>query len=166
MANKPVDFSNPESVAAAIAEAETTEATKATKSTAPKEKKPKVIKVTWTADKDIKAGETVEFDYTLPVSATRRGILDGVSLDDMDEAQLKIEYRNANSVYYKQTKAGKDTTKSKARLDAVVEKMKEKGINVSTRAAAPVTAETIAALIASGKVDAAEIQAILDGKKA
>ena len=166
MANKPVDFSNPESVAAAIAEAETAEATKETKATAPKEKKPKVIKVTWIADKDIKAGETVEFDYTLPVSATRRGMLDGISLDEMDEAQLKIEYRNANSVYYKQTKAGKDTTKSKARLDAVVEKMKQKGISVSTRAATPVTAETIAALIASGKVDAAEIQAILDGKKA
>lgn len=165
MANKPVDFSNPESVAAAIAEAETANEAKATTEKAPKEKKPKTIKVTWTADKDIKAGETVEFDYTLPVSAARRGMLDGISLDEMDEAQLKIEYRNANSVYYKQSKAGKDTAKSKARLDAVVEKMKEKGISVSTRTAAPVTAETVAALITSGKLNAADIQAILDGKK-
>lgn len=165
MANKKVDFNNPESVAEAIAEAETQAAETATTEKADKPKKPRVIKVSYTADRDIKAGETIEFDYELPASAGKRGMLVGIPLDEMTDEQLKIEYRNANSVYYKQTKAGKDTTKSKERLDAVLAKMEEKGIKPTGRnsAPAPVTAEAIAALIKAGKISAAEIQQLLDG---
>ena len=164
MANKNVDFNNPESVADAIAEAEAQAAETATSEKAAKPKKPKTVKVSWTADRDIKAGETVEFEYELPVSAGKRGIVAGIPLDEMTEEQLKIEYRNANSVFYKQTKAGKDTTKSKERLDAVLAKMEEKGIKPTGRAAAaPVTAASIAALIKAGKISAEEIQSLLDG---
>lgn len=162
MANKKVDFNNPESVAAAIAEAET-QATETATDKSAKPKKPKTIKVTYTADRDIKAGETIEFEYEQPASAGKRGILVGVPLDEMTDEQLKIEYRNANSVYYKQSKAGKDTTKAKERLDAVLAKMEEKGIKPTGRgSAAPVTAASIAALIKSGKINAADIQALLD----
>lgn len=164
MANKKVDFNNPESVAEAIADAETQAAETATSEKAAKPKKPKTVKVSWTADRDIKAGETVEFEYELPVSAGKRGIVAGIPLEEMTEEQLKIEYRNANSVFYKQTKAGKDTTKSKERLDAVLAKMEEKGIKPTGRAAAaPVTAASIAALIKAGKISAEEIQRLLDG---
>lgn len=164
MANKNVDFNNPESVAEAIAEAETQAAETATSEKAAKPKKPKTVKVSWIADRDIKAGETVEFEYELPVSAGKRGIVAGIPLEEMTEEQLKIEYRNANSVFYKQSKAGKDTTKSKERLDAVLAKMEEKGIKPTGRAAAaPVTAASIAALIKAGKISAEEIQSLLDG---
>lgn len=166
MANTEVNFNDPTSVAAAIAEAETAEATKAeAKTGAPKAKKPRVIKVTYTADKDIKKGETIEFEYTLPVSAGSRGILAGKKLEDMTDDELKIEYRNASSVLYKQQKAGnKDTTKAQARVDAVIKRMEEKGISVQKRAAAaPVTAESVAALIKAGKLSAADIQKLLDG---
>lgn len=167
MANKtPVDFNNPESVASAIAEAETQEAAETTVKDAAKPKKPKTIKVSFTADHDIKAGETVEFEYELPVSAGKRGIVAGIPLDEMSEEQLKIEYRNANSVFYKQSKAGKDTTKSKERLDAVLAKMEEKGIKPTGRTSAPVTAASIAALIKAGKISAEEIQKLLDGGEA
>ena len=170
MANKEVNFNDPTSVAAAIAEAETAEATKAeakaeAKTGAPNAKKPRVIKVTYTADKDIKKGETIEFEYTLPVSAGSRGILAGKKLEDMTDDELKIEYRNASSVLYKQQKAGnKDTTKAQARVDAVIKRMEEKGISVQKRAAAvPVTAESVAALIKAGKLSAEDIQKLLDG---
>lgn len=164
MANKNVDFNNPESVAEAIAEAETQAAETATGEKAAKPKKPRIVKVSWTADRDVKAGETVEFEYELPVSSGKRGIVAGIPLEEMTEEQLKIEYRNANSVFYKQTKAGKDTTKSKERLDAVLAKMEEKGIKPTGRAAAaPVTAASIAALIKAGKISAEEIQSLLDG---
>ena len=164
MAKKNIDFNNPESVADAIAEAETQAAETATSEKAAKPKKPKTVKVSWTADRAINAGETVEFEYELPVYAGKRGIVAGIPLEEMTEEQLKIEYRNANSVFYKQTKAGKDTTKSKERLDAVLAKMEEKGIKPTGRAAAaPVTAASIAALIKAGKISAEEIQRLLDG---
>lgn len=166
MANKnntPVDFNNPESVSAAIAEAETQAVETTAGEKVAKPKKPRTVKVSFTADRDIKAGETIEFDYELPVSAGKRGIVAGIALEDMTEEQLKIEYRNANSVFYKQSKAGKDTTKSKERLDAVLAKMEEKGIKPTGRTTAPVTAAAVAALIKSGKISAEDIQKILDG---
>ena len=164
--SKQVDFNNPESVAQALEEAETqaTANAEGAAEKAPKVKKPKVIHVSYTVDKDVKAGETIEFDYEVPVSASRRGMLTGIPVEEMTEEQLKVEYRNANSVYYKTTKAGRDATKAKERLDKVVAIMEAKGISRGTRgSSAPVTAESVAALIKAGKISAEEIQAILDG---
>lgn len=161
--SKQVDFNNPESVAEAIAEAET-QATEATTEKAAKPKKPRKIKVTYTADRDIKAGETIEFEYELPAGTGKRGMLVGIPVEEMTDEQLKIEYRNANSVYYKQTKAGKDATKAKERLDKVLAVMEQKGIKPTGRGAAtPITAAAVAELIKSGKISADEIQKLLDG---
>jgi len=160
--SKQVDFNNPESVAEALAEAETQAVETATTEKAAKPKKPRVIKVSFTADKNIKAGETIEFDYEIPAGQGKRGMLVGIPVEEMTEEQLKIEYRNANSVFYKTQKAGKDTTKAKERLDKVLAAMDAKGIKPSARTAAPVTAEGVAALIKAGKISAEEIQKILD----
>lgn len=161
--SKQVDFNNPESVAAAIEEAET-QATETTTEKAAKPKKPRKIHVTFTADHDIKAGETVEFDYEVPAGTGKRGMLTGIPVEEMTEEQLKIEYRNANSVYYKTTKAGKDATKAKERLDKVLTVMEQKGIKPTGRgSAAPVTAAAVAELIKAGKISAEEIQKLLDG---
>lgn len=131
-----------------------------------KPKKPRVIKVTFTAPKDIAAGETVEFDYELPASTGTRGVNSGIAIEDMTAEQLKIEYRNANSVLYKTKKAGRDITKAQARLDAVVAAMEAKGIKPGSRVAAEVKvdASTIAELIKTGKVSIEDIQAMLDAQ--
>lgn len=154
----PVDFNNPEELAAAVAASETT-APKAPK--APKEKKPRVIKVKYTAPADIAAGQTIEFDYELPLSVGTRGAVSGIALPDMTDDQLKIEYRNANSVFYKTTKAGHDASKAEARLNACKAEMEKRGIQPTARAAAPVTVDVIAELIKSGKISVEELQAKL-----
>lgn len=163
----PVDFNNPESVAEGLAEAaaQATETATATTGTA-KVKKPKIIHVpvSFTAEQDIAAGSVVafNFDYELPVGTGTRGELNGVALADMTDEQLKIEYRNAHSVWYKQNKTGKDTAKSKARLDAVKAKMDEKGIAPSGKGSAEeLDAAGIAKLVAAGKIDAAALIALL-----
>lgn len=160
-----VDFENPESVAAALAAQNEAELTGGT--TKPKKERkpagPKIVKVSFTADRDIKAGETVEFDYELPASA-RRGAVVGIPLEEMTDDQLKIEYRNANSVFYKTNKAGRDTAKSKARLDAVKAEMAKRGIQHTSRGShVTVDANTVAELIKSGKISVDDIQRLLDG---
>lgn len=162
--NAPVDFNNPESVAAELAAAEAA-APAATKEKKPKEKKPRVIKVSFTADHDIKAGETVEFDYTLPVGTGIRGAVVGIPLEDMTDDQLKIEYRNANSVHYKTKKAGRDATKAAERLDRVKAEMAKRGIQPTSRTQATVDAKTVAELIKSGKISVDDIQAMLDASE-
>ena len=167
MANT-VDFNNPDELEkelAAANEAAETEADASTKTRKPKG--PKVIKVTFTADHDIKAGETITFDYEVPASARRVGVNNGIALEDMNEAQLKIEYRNANSVLYKTKKAGRDATKAQERVDAVLAAMEAKGIKPGTRvavAAQPLDAAGIANLIKSGKVSVEDIQKLLDSE--
>ena len=155
-----VDFNNPEAIESELAAAETTDTgVKAAKEKKPA--KPRVIKVSYTADRDIAAGETIEFEYEVP-KAERRGIVAGIPLEEMTDDQLKIEYRNANSVFYKTTKAGRDATKAKERLDACKAEMDKRGIAPTGRSSAKLDAETIAAAIKSGKVSAADIQALLD----
>lgn len=178
---KAVDFNDPKSLEEELAAVEAPK--KAAPKKAKKKRAPKVIKVkapvgakagdmfeyniaeprivTITVPEGIKAGE--EFDYTLP--SRRRGVLAGLKLTDMTDDQLKIEYRNAKSVHYKQEKAnGKATPKAQERLDNVVARMEEKGIAPGTRQAASKTvdAEGIAGLIKAGKVSVEEIQALLD----
>lgn len=161
-----VDFSNPESIAQALAAADAAELGADGAPKAKKERKPagpKIIKVSFTADHDIKAGETVEFDYELPASA-RRGAVVGIPLEEMTDDQLKIEYRNANSVFYKTKKAGRDTTKSGERLERVKAEMTKRGIQPTSRAASvSVDANTVADLIKSGKISVEDIQRLLDG---
>lgn len=180
--DKAVDFNDPKALEEELTAVAAPKEAKAKK--APKKRAPKVIKVkapagskpgdmfehdiaeprivTITVPEGVKAGE--EFDYTLP--ARRRGILAGLKLTDMTDDQLKIEYRNAKSVHYKQEKAnGKATPKAQERLDNVVARMEEKGIAPGTRQAAAsktVDAEGIAGLIKAGKVSVEEIQALLD----
>lgn len=167
MANT-VDFNNPDELEkelAAANEAAETEATASTKTRKPKG--PKVIKVTFTADHDVKAGETITFDYEVPASARRVGVNTGIAIEDMNEAQLKIEYRNANSVLYKTKKAGRDATKAQERVDAVIAAMEAKGIKPGTRVATatqPLDAAGIANLIKSGKVSVEDIQKLLDSE--
>lgn len=156
----PVDFENPESIAAELAAAD---AAPTSTPKAKKEKKPRVIKVKWTADRDIKAGEEVEFEYELPAGQGTRGAVAGIPLPDMTDDQLKIEYRNANSVAYKTKKAGRDTTKADARLDACKAEMEKRGIQpTSRRGATAVDAKAVASLIASGKLSVDDIQKFLD----
>lgn len=177
--NKAVDFNDPKSLEEELAVVEAPK--KAAPKKAKKKRAPKVIKVkapagakagdmfehniaeprivTITVPEGVKAGE--EFDYTLP--ARRRGVLAGLKLEDMTDDQLKIEYRNAKSVHYKQEKAGKIAPKAQERLDNVIARMEEKGISPGTRQAAKtVDAEGIAGLIKAGKVSVEEIQALLD----
>lgn len=158
-----VDFTNPESVAAAL-QAETA-AELGGSAPAKKAKKPagpKKVKVSFTADRDIKAGEVIEFEYELPVSTGTRGAVAGIPLDKMTDDQLKIEYRNANSVAYKTKKAGRDATKAEERLERVKAEMAKRGIQPTARATANVDANTVAKLIMSGKLSVEDIQKLLD----
>lgn len=160
--NTPVDFSNPDAIAEELAAAGTDVAEKAPK--AKKPAKPRVIKVSFVADKDIAAGETVTFDYEIPKSEGIRGIVAGIPLDEMTDDQLKIEYRNANSVFYKTKKAGKDATKAETRLNACKAEMEKRGIQPTARGTAAVDAVAIANLIKNGKIDLNELQSLLDAE--
>jgi hypothetical protein len=153
-----VDFSNPEALEAELAAIATTDATPKTK----KEAKPRIIKVSFTAQEDILAGETVTFDYEVPKSAGTHGIVSGVALEDMTVDQLKIEYRNANSVWYKTKKAGKDFSKAEARLNACKAEMEKKGVQPSSRSSVAIDAASIANLIKSGAINLDDLQALLD----
>lgn len=159
-----VDFSNPEAIDEALAAAAEQELGGAgATAKAAKHKKPRIIKVSWVADRDIAAGDTVEFDYELPAKAGTRGQLTGIPLEDMTDDQLKIEYRNAHSVFYKTQKAGRDTTKASERLERVKAEMAKRGIQPTSRASTmPVTAATVANLIKSGKINVDELQKLLD----
>lgn len=158
-ANEVVDFSNPEALAAELEAAETT------KTTGTKEKKPpkpRKIKVSYVADKDYLAGETIEFEYEIPKGMGTRGQLVGITLEEMTDEQLKIEYRNANSVHYKTKKAGGDTTKAGARLEAVKAEMAKRGIQPTSRGSVTVTAASVAELIKTGAISVDDIQKFLD----
>ena len=164
MSNTPVDFNNPEELEKELAAVEA-ETDKETTEKAAKPKKPRTVKVTYTADRDIKAGETIVFDYEIPKTGRSGvGVNAGIAIEDMNEAQLKIEYRNASSVLYKTKKAGRDTTAAQARLDKVIAAMQAKGIEPGKRSAAiaKIDASTIANLIKSGQVSVEDIQMLLD----
>ena len=167
--NNAVNFDDPQSVAEALAAADAAELGAEGAPKAKKERKPagpKIIKVTYTADRDIAAGETIEFDYTLPASM-RRGAVVGIPLEEMTDDQLKIEYRNANSVHYKTKKAGRDATKAVERLERVKAEMSKRGIQPTSRATAVnVDANTVAELIKTGKISVDDIQKLLDGDDA
>lgn len=157
--NTAVDFNNPEAIADELT---AMEAAPATGKKEKKPAKPRVIKVKFVADHDIQAGEEVTFDYEVPKSE-RRGAVAGIALEEMTDDQLKIEYRNANSVYYKTNKAGRDATKALERLDACKAEMEKRGIQPTARAgAAKIDATTVANLIKAGKLSAEDIQALLD----
>ena len=166
MSNTPVDFNNPEELEKELAAVEAeTETTEKVADKAAKPKKPRTVKVTYTADRDIKAGETIVFDYEIPKTGRSGvGVNAGIAIEDMNEAQLKIEYRNASSVLYKTKKAGRDTTAAQARLDKVIAAMQAKGIEPGKRSAAiaKIDASTIANLIRSGQVSVDDIQKLLD----
>lgn len=156
-----VDFNNPEALEAELA-AVGTEAAK--KEATPKKKKPRVIKVSFTATEDIAAGTTVEFDYEIPATARRSGAVAGIPLEDMTVEQLKIEYRNAQSVLYKARKKGTATPAQEERVEKVVAALKKAGVTPGTRATAVApTASTVAALIKSGQISIDELQALLEG---
>lgn len=152
--NSPVDFNDPEAIAEAVAASEVA----ASAPKAPKVKKPRIIKVKYTATEDIAAGTEIEFDYELPASVGTRGAVVGIPLLEMTDDQLKIEYRNANSVHYKTVKAGRDASKAANRLDLCKAEMEKRGIQPTARGAAAVTADTIAELIKSGKISIDELQ--------
>lgn len=156
----PIDFNDASAIEAELAAAEAKTET-AAGTTPRKPAKPRVIKVTHTFDRDIKAGETVTFEYELP-KAQARGVVAGIPLEEMTDDQLRIEYRNANSVHYKTQKAGRDTAKTAARLEACKAEMTKRGIAPSGRGAMKLDAQTIADAIKAGKVSAADIQALLD----
>lgn len=163
MSNQAVDFNNPEAMEAELA---AMEAPVETKAKVKKPRKPRVITIEVTEEIALlDVGQT--FEYEIP-AATRggggSGILAGIAVEDMTEEQLKIEYRNANSVHYKQTKAkGVASEAATERLEKVKAIMEAKGIAPTARAAAQVDANTIAALIKAGKVNVDDIQALLDG---
>ena len=154
--NSPVDFANPTDLEAELA------AAPEKKEKAPKVVKPRIIKVSYVAQKDIAAGEVIEFDYELPKSAGSRGQVQGIPLTEMTDDQLKIEYRNANSVFYKTEKAGRDSSKARTRLDAVKDEMAKRGIAPTGRVSTALDAKGVADLIKSGKLSVDDIQKFLD----
>lgn len=159
---KAVDFNDPAAINAELdAQAAAAEVTPEAKPKKPA--KPRIIKVSHVAEKDYKAGDTIEFDYEVPKSASSRGMLVGIPVEEMTDDQLKIEYRNANSVFYKQTKAkGVATPAATERLEKVKAVMASKGIVPTARGSKEVDANDIAALIKAGKVSVDDIQALLD----
>lgn len=161
--NTAVDFDNPEALEAELAAAAAAPEEKKAKPKKPA--KPKVIKVKFVADRDIAAGEEIEFDYEIPKGASRRGAVAGIPLEEMTNDQLKIEYRNANSVYYKAKKANKNPEtieKATVRLNNVKAEMEKRGIQPTSRQTKDIDAQTIANLILAGKVSAEDIQAFLN----
>lgn len=155
-----VDFNNPESIAEELTAADVNPSTEPK---AKKPRKPRVVKVTFVADKDYATGETISFDYELPMSVSTRGAVAGIALEEMTDDQLKIEYRNANSVAYKTKKAGHDATKAETRLNACKAEMEKRGIQPTARGnAVAVDAKSIANMIAQGKISVEDIQKFLD----
>ena len=147
-----VDFDNPESIEEELA------AVAAVPTKEKKEAKPKMVKVTCPNCATV-------FDFEIPKSISSRGAVVGIALSDMTVDQLKIEYRNANSVAYKSKKANKnpDTiAKSAARLEAVKAEMELRGIQPTSRGPVAVDAQAIAKLIAAGAVTVEEIQKFLN----
>lgn len=153
--DRPVDFNNPtalEEELKALEEAPEKEAAKKTKVKKPR--KPRIVTC-----------PECNHSFELPKASKGggRGILAGIKVEDMTDDQLKIEYRNAKSVHYKQAKAkGTPTPEAQARLDKVVEIMTERGVAPTARASTKVDAETIANLIKTGEISVDEIQALLD----
>lgn len=158
-----VDFDNPESINAALEAEAASEIT--SEGDAPKKARkpagPKVYHIKHECDRDYKAGDIIEFDFTVP-KGERRGAVAGIPLEEMTDDQLKIEYRNANSVHYKTVKAGRDASKAAERLEKVKAEMAKRGIQPTARASATVDAATVANLIKSGKISVDDIQALLD----
>ena len=131
---------------------------------AKKPKKPRIIKVTAVVPEGAKPGDEFTFDYELPVGARRGGVNAGIPVEEMDEAQLRIERRNAHSVWYKANKKdpkSEGTARAKARLDKVEAIMKDKGISVSVRK--PLNVADIAAAIKGGTISLEELNAMLKG---
>lgn len=162
-----VDFSDAESLEAELAAVEAAGATGVAKEKKPA--KPRVIKVSHVATQDYKTGDVIEFDFEVPKSEGGRGAVSGIPLAEMTDDQLKIEYRNANSVFYKTKKANKNPegiAKSEARLEAVKAEMEKRGIQPTSRGAAVVDAQGVAELIMSGKISVEEIQALLTASAA
>lgn len=150
--NGPVDFSDPASLEA---ELKANEVKGTVVPGAKKEKKP--------AKPKIVTCPHCQAEFELPKSLVQRGVVAGIALEEMNEDQLKIEYRNANSVFYKQQKAkGKASDVATARLEAVKAAMAAKGIAPTARAAAVVDAASIAELIKTGKVTVEDIQKLLE----
>lgn len=134
-------------------------AVKEKKAKAPK--KPRVLTIT--VPEGLVGGDT--FEYEIPAAQSSRGVVAGIPVEEMTEEQLKIEYRNANSVFYKQTKAkGVASEAATARLEKVKAIMEERGIAPTAKAATPVDAAAIANLIKAGKIDIDELQAMLDAE--
>lgn len=156
--NAPADFFNPDSIAEELAAADVAAPVE---KKAKKPAKPRVITIT--VPEGLKAGDT--FEYEIPKSTGKRGQVAGIPLVEMTNDQLKIEYRNANSVFYKTKKAGKDFSKAETRLNAVKDEMEKRGIQPTSRGAAmKVDAATIANLIKGGKISIDDIQAFLDAQ--
>ena len=153
MPKEAVDFNNPEALAedlaGLVAEAAGEKAPKAKKVA-----KPKTVTC-------LNCGTIFE----VPKSISSRGVVSGLALEEMNEDQLKIEYRNANSVAYKTKKnpnaKPESIEKTEARLAAVKAEMDKKGIAPTGRSK-DVTAATIAELIKSGKISLEDLQAQLD----
>lgn len=155
-----VDFSDPTSIETELAAVSAE--VKETKTKEKKPAKPHIVKVSFVADKDYAAGETITFDYEVPKSEGTRGIVAGIPLTEMTDDQLKIEYRNANSVFYKTKKAGRDASKSETRLNACKAEMEKRGIQPTSRTTAEMDAAGVVSLIKEGKISVDEIQALLD----
>jgi len=166
MENKPVDFMDATSIEEELKAVEANQVT--TEPKAKKERKPaKPRIITITVPEGLKAGDTFEFEVPKAAMGTGRGMLIGLTLDEMTDDQLKIEYRNANSVFYKQKKAkGTATPVATERLEAVKAAMEIKGIQPTSKGgvAPKIDAAAIAELIKSGAISVLDIQAMLDAK--
>lgn len=156
-----VDFNDVASLEAELAAAEAPKEEKKAKKKAAR--KPRVLTIT--VPEGLVGGDT--FEYEVPKKTSSRGAVAGIPVEEMTADQLKIEYRNANSVFYKQTKAkGQATPEATERLEKVKAIMEEKGIAPTSRkAASKVDANVIANLIKAGEISVDDIQALLDAEE-
>lgn len=101
----------------------------------------KTIEIEVTVPEGMQAGDTFKVEVEAPVAEKKpRGMLAGLSLEEMTDDQLKRELINANSVLYKATQRGSDElviAANQARVDAAkAEKAKRSGVTETVAAPA------------------------------
>lgn len=95
----------------------------------------KTFTVEIAAPKNLKEGELFEVEVEAPaVEKKPRGVLAGLTLEEMTPEQLKRETINAKSVLYKATQRGaaeETIAANQARVDAVEAEKEKRGMNIA-----------------------------------
>lgn len=96
-----------------------------------------------TVPEGLTAGDTFKVEVELPEKTKKpRGMLAGLSLEEMSDEQVKRELINANSVLYKAKQRGASDeviAANQARVDAAKEERAKRGLDTKKLVATPVT---------------------------